>query len=69
MAFANWVTSPENPLLARVMAIADAFDAMTSDRPDRPAMVPREAAGILRDGAGHIWDPELVETFLTSLQL
>jgi HD-GYP domain-containing protein (c-di-GMP phosphodiesterase class II) len=67
--YPDGLSGTQIPLLARVMAIADAFDAMTSDRPYRPAMSPREAAGILRKGAGQQWDPELVETFLGSMQL
>jgi cyclic di-GMP phosphodiesterase len=57
------------PPLARILAIAEAFDALTSDRPYRPSMSPAEAADVLRDGAGQQWDPELVELLLASLQL
>src|SRR5207244_1792475 len=67
--YPDGLCGPDIPLLARIMAIADAFDAMTSDRPYRPAMAPAEAAGVLRAGAGHQWDPELVEAFLSSLKL
>jgi HD-GYP domain-containing protein (c-di-GMP phosphodiesterase class II) len=48
------------PLGARIVAVVDAFDAMTTDRPYRQAM-PREAAlEIMMDGAGSQWDPTLV---------
>ena len=52
------------PLLARILSIADAYDAMLSDRPYRPALTPREAAEQVRRGAGSQWDPNLVHLFL-----
>jgi putative two-component system response regulator len=52
------------PLLARVMAVADAYTALTAVRPYRPAMPPEQAAQVLRDGAGSQWDPSLVRVFL-----
>jgi putative two-component system response regulator len=55
------------PLLARIMAIADGFNAMTSDRPYRPAMSRSDAAAALRAGAGSHWDPDLVVTFLETI--
>ncbi len=48
--------------------MADAYDAMTGDRPYRKAMSHEEAAAILREGAGSQWDPQIVETFLSSLR-
>ncbi|MFZ3063062.1 MAG: HD domain-containing phosphohydrolase [Actinomycetota bacterium] len=53
------------PLGARIMAIADAYDAMTSDRPYRAAMPPMKALDKLEDGAGRQWDPDLVEVFVS----
>ena len=55
------------PLLARILAIADAYDAMLSPRPYRPALSPAEAREALRRGAGSQWDPRLVELFLAAL--
>ena len=52
------------PLLARITAISDAYDAMVSDRPYRDGMPREKAMAILRDGAGTQWDPRLVPTFL-----
>lgn len=57
------------PLGARIVAVTDAFDAMTNDRPYRPAMPDEEAIAILRDGAGSQWDPALVERFLYAVGL
>lgn len=61
--------SGENiPLLARVMSIADAYDAMLSPRPYRPALTIEEAQRNLRLGAGTQWDPNLVDVFLGALR-
>ncbi len=54
----------EIPLDARILAVADAFDAMTSDRPYRKALDQQRATDILREGAGTQWDPEVVGLFL-----
>jgi len=55
------------PIGARILAVADAFDAMTSDRPYREGMAVERAAGILRDGGGFQWDARIVEAFLAVL--
>ena len=52
------------PVAARILAIVDAFDAMTSDRPYRQAMSVDLAIGVLRDGAGKQWDAKMVEVFI-----
>jgi len=52
------------PRLARIVAIADAFDAMSSDRPYRPALARGEALEQLRLGSGTHFDPTLVACFL-----
>ena len=51
------------PLGARVVAVCDAFDAMTSDRPYRPAMSESEALAELRACAGTQFDSRVVEAF------
>lgn len=51
------------PLGARIMAIADSYDAMTSDRPYRPRLSKEEALTELRRNAGTQFDPEIVEIF------
>ncbi len=52
------------PFGARVIAVADSFDAMTSDRPYRKGMPIEKAVGILRDGCGRQWDAAIVAAFL-----
>lgn len=51
------------PLPARVISVADAFDAMTSDRPYRNAMGLRDALNELERGSGTQFDPKVVEAF------
>jgi HD-GYP domain-containing protein (c-di-GMP phosphodiesterase class II) len=48
---------------ARVLAIGDCFDALTSARAYRAALPPSQALDVLRAGAGSQFDPGLVETF------
>lgn len=55
------------PLGGRVMAVADAYDAMTSARPYRKGMPQEKAMQILREGAGSQWDAHIVEVFLKIL--
>lgn len=52
------------PLLARIVAVCDAYDAMTSVRPYRPAIPAPEAIAILRDEAGRLYDPVVVEALV-----
>src|SRR5262249_9396180 len=52
------------PLTARLMAVADAFSAMTTDRPYRKGMDPVVALKVLEEGAGTQWDPACVAIFL-----
>lgn len=52
------------PLGARVVAVVDAFDAMTSDRPYRAALDRAEALRRIAAGAGQMWDPKIVRVFL-----
>lgn len=52
------------PHLARILSVADAFDAMASDRAYRRKMPIEKVLSILQDGAGSQWDPHCVEMFL-----
>ena len=51
------------PRLARIMAVADAYDAMTSDRPYRNGMPDEKVDEIFRGGSGAYWDPTVVEAY------
>ncbi len=57
----------EIPRLARIVSVCDAFDALVTDRPYRSRLPLKEAVAILVDGAGHQWDPEVVELFLSEM--
>jgi putative nucleotidyltransferase with HDIG domain len=54
----------EIPIEARILAIADSFEAMTSARPHRPPSSREEAIKKLRQGAGIQFDPKLVGVFI-----
>jgi HD-GYP domain-containing protein (c-di-GMP phosphodiesterase class II) len=54
----------EIPYLARVLAVADAYNAMRTDRPYRRAMEAQEALREIVEGSGSQFDPELAEAFL-----
>lgn len=56
------------PFEARVVAVADAFHAMISNRPYRAAIAQREAMEILRGGRGTQWDPEVVDAMMRLLE-
>jgi len=55
------------PLGARILAVADAYDAMTCQRPHRPSLTTEQAAQVLKRGAGKQWDPVIVDAFLKKL--
>ncbi|MCZ7590489.1 MAG: HD domain-containing protein [Gaiella sp.] len=56
------------PLEGRILAVADAFDAMTSGRPYRRALGLDEAATEIERCSGSQFDPEVVEVFLAALE-
>jgi diguanylate cyclase (GGDEF)-like protein/putative nucleotidyltransferase with HDIG domain len=57
----------EVPLEARILAVADAYEAITSDRSYKPALAPDEAAAELRREAGQQFDGRVVEALLRAL--
>ena len=61
--YPDGLVGEETPILARITAIADAFDAMTSTRSYRPALPFEEAYKRILDGKGSQFDPELVKVF------
>jgi len=55
------------PLLARIVAACDAFDALVSDRPYRPGRSIADAVSTLLDGAGVQWDPDVIDLLVSDL--
>ena len=55
---------PQIPLLARIFAIVDVYDALTSDRPYRPAWSKEKALAHIREQSGTHFDPDVVAAFL-----
>ena len=53
------------PLSARLMAVADVYDALISERVYKPAYSHEQAVEIIRDGRGSHFDPDMVDAFLT----
>jgi HD-GYP domain-containing protein (c-di-GMP phosphodiesterase class II) len=54
------------PVEARIVAVVDAFDAMTTNRAYRESLTPAAAFGELRRCTGHQFDPSVVEAFCTA---
>jgi putative two-component system response regulator len=57
----------EIPIEGRIVAVADVFDALLSDRPYRPAMSLEEAVEVIREGRGTQFDPEVVDVLLEGI--
>lgn len=64
--YGSGVSGPAIPLEARVLAVADAYDAMTSTRPYRTAMPHSDAVDQLQSGRGTQFDGEVVDAFLAA---
>ena len=58
----------EIPVEARVLAVADAYDTLTADRPYRRAVTPFEAREIIASGAGASFDPTVVDAFVDAFE-
>jgi putative nucleotidyltransferase with HDIG domain len=54
------------PLGARILSVVDCYDALTSDRPYRPRLSTEEAFDILRQRRGNMYDPLVVDTFISA---
>lgn len=61
--YPHGLVGEEIPYLARIVAVADAYDAMASDRPYRPGMPDERIDAIIRSGAAQQWDPDVVAAF------
>ena len=61
------VEKPEQiPLIARILAVADAYDAMCSDRPYRRGMPVERVEEMFQKGAAQQWDAEVIKAYFTS---
>ncbi|MFZ5631271.1 MAG: HD-GYP domain-containing protein [Bacillota bacterium] len=62
------LSGPDIPLLSRIIAVADAYEAMTSERPYRKGFSHREAVIRLRAGRSTQFDPEITDLFLKAIK-
>jgi putative two-component system response regulator len=69
MGFPQGLRGEAIPLEARIVAVADAFDAMNADRPYRPALSSEEVWEILVDGAGKQWDLAVVDALASLVRM
>jgi len=65
LGYPQGLKGEEIPLSARIFAVVDQWDALTSDRPYRKAWTRENVIAYLRENAGKIYDPEIVNVFLT----
>lgn len=63
--YPDGLKADEIPFMARIVAVADAYDAMSSDRPYRKGMAWDQMERIFRDGAGRQWDKQIVYALLS----
>lgn len=61
------ISGEEIPIGSRIISVADAYCAMTSDKPYREAMTMEETIEVLKKGADTIWDPAVVKCFIDFL--
>jgi diguanylate cyclase (GGDEF)-like protein/putative nucleotidyltransferase with HDIG domain len=66
--YPDGLAGEEIPIEARVLAVADAYEAMIGDRPYRDGLVPAAAEAELRESAGTQFDPEVVQALLRALR-
>jgi putative two-component system response regulator len=57
------------PLYGRVCAVADVYDALTTDRPYKKAFSDEEALRILKEGRGKHFDPQILDAFVARFDL
>jgi putative nucleotidyltransferase with HDIG domain len=61
--YPNGLKGVDIPIGARILSVVDCYDALTSDRPYRPAMTDDQALAIIRARRGTMYDPVVVDTF------
>lgn len=65
--YPNGIAGKDIPLSARIVAIADVFDALTSERPYKKAWSVEKTISLLEEEAGKHFDPELVPAFINCM--
>ena len=66
--YPSGIKGDEIPIGARIIAIADVYEALTSNRPYRKAYSKKKAVQIIKDGSGKQFDPRIVTAFLKVLE-
>ena len=67
--YPDGLAGEEIPLLARILQVADIYDALTTERPYKPALSPRDAIAVMESEVRRGWrDPELVPLFAATIQ-
>ncbi len=64
--YPDGLAADEIPLMARILAVADSYDAMGSNRPYREGMPPEKIEEIFRRGAGKQWDPGIIDAYFAA---
>jgi HD-GYP domain-containing protein (c-di-GMP phosphodiesterase class II) len=62
------IKGEEIPLAARILSVAGVWDALRSDRADRPALPEAKAIQIMREQRGKLFDPKVVDAFLRIIE-
>lgn len=65
--YPNNIKGEAIPLFGRIIALADVYDALTSDRPYRKALLPSEAMEYIMGSTGVLFDPKLVSVFVKKI--
>ncbi len=65
--YAKGLAGEDIPIEARIVAVADVFDALTTARPYKKAFTPDDAVREIREGSGKAFDPTVVDAFLARL--
>jgi hypothetical protein len=68
LGYPDGLTGDEIPLISRVIAVADAFDALTTDRPERAGLPTAQALKQLEQRRGRQFDPHVVAALATVLE-
>jgi HD-GYP domain-containing protein (c-di-GMP phosphodiesterase class II) len=66
--YPSGIKGEEIPMGARIIALADVYQALTSDRPYRKAYSKKKAIQIIKEGSGTQFDPKIVDIFLKILE-